>query len=102
MSVFVTVKLSVVQTCSNQRTEVRVSVCQRELLRMQISVGPPFKCKTVTGDGIHFLEGTTTKCYLDQTIALICCGRGRLSDGEFVKGLVCTNSTVSCGPVKYC
>lgn len=57
MSGFVTVELAVVQTCSNQRTEVRVSVCQKELLRMQISSGSPFKCKTVTGDGIHFFWG---------------------------------------------
>lgn len=47
--------------------------------------------------------GTATEGCLDRgTTALICYGRARLSDVEVVKGLICTNSTVSCGPVKYC
>lgn len=49
---------------------------------------------------------TTTECYLDwRTIALVwfvVVGRKWLSDVEAVKGLVCTNSTVSRGLVKYC
>lgn len=42
----------------------------------------------------HYLDWTTT--------TLICCSQRRLSDGEFVKELIYTNCTVSCGKVKYC
>lgn len=42
----------------------------------------------------HYLDWTTT--------TLICCSQRRLSDREFVKELIYTNCTVSCGKVKYC